>query len=118
MSRTSSGNTGVDFRIKKVIGLLFSTIQAVHPAQINFRFQGETSVVDRKFRNLQWSLLDPVSQPSAYTDNCIQKRMRCSMSRDINRGAMVKGETVVTHKCVGTEGSKISTSDLQPNKNL
>ena len=39
--------------------------------------------------------------------------MECSMSRDINRGAMVKGVTVVTHKFIGTESSRISTFDLQ-----
>ena len=42
--------------------------------------------------------------------------MRCSMSRDINRGAMFEGGTVITHKCVGTESSKISTFDLQQTK--
>ena len=31
----------------------------------------------------------------------------------MNRGPTVKGGTVVTHKCVGTESSKISTFDLQ-----
>ena len=38
------------------------------------------------------------------------------MSRDINRGAMFEGGTVITHKCVGTESSKISTFDLQQTK--
>ena len=42
--------------------------------------------------------------------------MGCSMSRDINRGAMVKGVTVVTHKFIGTESSRISTFDLQQTK--
>ena len=44
--------------------------------------------------------------------------MECSTLRDINRGTMVKGETVVTYKCVGTESSKISTFDLQQAKIL
>ena len=44
--------------------------------------------------------------------------MECSTSRDINRGTMVKGETVVTYKCVGTESSKISTFELQQAKIL
>ena len=65
---------------------------------------------------MQWSLLDSVSQSSADTDRCIQKGMGCSMSRDINREAMVKGGTVVTHKCIRTESSKISTFDLQQTK--
>ena len=68
---------------------------------------------DTKVENLQWSLLDSVSQSSADTDRCIQKWMECSMSRDISRGTMVKGGTVFTHTCVRTESSKISTFDLQ-----
>ena len=40
------------------------------------------------------------------------------MSRDINKGSIFKVGTLVTHKCVGTESSKISTSDLQPTKNF
>ena len=72
---------------------------------------------DTKVENLQWSLLDSVSQSSADTDRCIQKGMGCSMSRDVNRGGeTVKGGTVVTHKCVRTESSKISTFDLQQTK--
>ena len=80
------------------------------------KLQGRTAVVDTKFENSQWSLLDSVSQSSADTGRCIQKGMGCSMSRDINKGAMVKGGTVVTHKCVRTESSKISTSDPQQTK--
>ena len=78
--------------------------------------QGRTEAVDKKLKNLQWSLLDSFSQSSADTDRCIQKGMGCSMSRDINRGAMVKGGTVVTHKFIRTESSKISTFELQQTK--
>ena len=60
-------------------------------------------MVDTKFENLQWLLLDAVSQSNADTSRFIQKGMGCSMSRDINRGAMVKEGTVVTHICVGME---------------
>ena len=35
------------------------------------------------------------------------------MSKDVNKGVMEKEGTVVTHKCVRTESSKISTFDLQ-----
>ena len=38
------------------------------------------------------------------------------MSRDINRGAMVKGGVVVTHKCIRTESSKIGNFYLQQTK--
>ena len=38
------------------------------------------------------------------------------MSRDIDRGAIVKRITVVTHKFIGTESSEISTFDLQQTK--
>ena len=74
------------------------------------------AVVDSKFENLQWSLLDLVSQSSADTNRCIQKGMGCSMSKDINRGPMIKEETVLTRKCVGTESSKIITFHLQQTK--
>ena len=50
------------------------------------KLQGRTALVDKKFENLQWSLLDLVSQSSADTGRCIQKGMGCSMSRDIIRG--------------------------------
>ena len=88
----------------RLIGLLSSTIQAVLLGQINFRYlqqqqiqalkntgvilqksdskqklQGKTAVVDAKFENLQWSLLDSVSQSSADSGRCIQKGMGCSM---------------------------------------
>ena len=60
------------------------------------KLQGRTAVVDKKLKNLQWSLRDSVSQSNTDTDGCIQKAMECSMSRDISRGAMFKGRTVVT----------------------
>ena len=82
------------------------------------KLQGRTAVVDTKFESLQWSLLDSVSHSSADRDRCIQKGIRCSMSRDIKRGPMFKGGTVVTHKCIRTESSKTSTFDLQQTKFL
>ena len=82
------------------------------------KLQGRTVAVDKKFKNLQWSLLDSVSQSRADTDRCIQKGMGCSMSRYINRVKMVKGGTVVTHKCIRTESSKVSTFDLEQTKYL
>ena len=44
--------------------------------------------------------------------------MGWSMSRDIDRGAMAEGVTVVTHKFIGTEISKVSTFDLKQTKIL
>ena len=38
------------------------------------------------------------------------------MSTNINREPMEIGETVVTHKCIGTQSSKISLFDLQQEK--
>ena len=122
--------------------LLSSTIQAVLSAQINSRYlqiqpittvftnienigiilqksdskqklQGRTPVMDIKFENLQWLLLDSVSESSADTNRGIQKGLECSMSRDINNGAMVKGGAVVAYKPVRTENSKISDFDTQ-----
>ena len=141
MSRTSSENTSVDFRINKTNRLIVlnysSSISSPNKFQVpttttntsikntgvilqksdsKQKLQERTAVVDTKFKNLQWSLLDSVSQSSDDTDRCIQKGMGCSMSRNINRGAMVKGGTVVTYKCVRTESSKISTFDLQQTK--
>ena len=141
VSGTSSENTSVDFRINKTNRLIVfnysSSTSSTNKFQVpttttNTSFkntgvilqksdskqtlQGRTAVVDKKFKNLSWSLLDSVSQSSADTDRCIQKGMGCSMSRDINREAMVKGGAVVTHKCIRTESSKISTFDLQQTK--
>ena len=127
--------------LTKLIGLLSLTSQAVLPAQINFRYlqqqmqalktkrsyckkvilkklQGSTAVVDTKLKNLQWSLLDSVSQSSANTDRCIQKELGCSKSRGINRGAMVKEGTVATNKCISTESSRISTLTFNKQKSL
>ena len=75
-------------------------------------------MVDKKLKNLQWSLLDSVSQSSANTDRCIQKELGCSKSRDINRGAMVKEGTVVTHRHIRTESSRISTLTFNKQKYL
>ena len=38
------------------------------------------------------------------------------MSRDMNKEAMIKEGKVATHKCSGTERSKINTFDLQQTK--
>ena len=87
LSGTSSENTSVDFRTTKL------TIQAVLPAQMNFQYlqqqqmlalktqrsyckketQGRTAVVDKKLKNLQWSLLDSVSQSNTDTDRSSRK---------------------------------------------
>ena len=40
------------------------------------------------------------------------------MSRDIDRGAMVKGRTFVVNRFVGTESTKIKTFGLQQTKSL
>ena len=44
--------------------------------------------------------------------------MGCSISREIKRRVMVNVGTVVIHKYVGTESSKMSTFDLQQTKTL
>ena len=42
--------------------------------------------------------------------------MRCSMLKDINRGAIVKGGIVVTRKCIRTENSNTRAVDIQETK--
>ena len=141
MSETSSENTSVDFRTNKINRLIVFNYSSGTSSTNKFQvpitttntsfkntgvilqksdskqtLQGRTEAVDKKFKNLQWSLLDSFSQSSADTGRCIQKGMGCSMSRDINRRAMVKGGRVVTHKCIRNESSKISTFDLQQTK--
>ena len=143
MSGTSPENTSVDLRINKTNRLIVSNYSSSTSSTNKFqvltttantsikntgvilqksdskqKLQGRTALVDKKFENLQWSLLDLVSQSSADTDRCIQKGMGCSMSRDIITGGrtMVKGETIVTHNCIRTESSKISTFDLKQRK--
>ena len=143
VSGTSSGNASADFRINKRIRLIvfnYSTSTSstnkfqvpttttntsikikgviLQKSDSKQKLQGRTAVVDKKFKSLQWSLLDSVSQPRADTDRCIQKGMGCSMSREINRVEMVKGGTFVTHKCIRTESSKISAFHLQQTKYL
>ena len=139
--RTSSEKASVDFRINKsnrvIVFNYSSSTSSTNKFQIpttttntsikntgiilqksdsKQKLQGRTAVVNTKFENLRCSLLDSFSQSSTDADRCIQKGMECSMSRDINRGAMVKGGIVLTHKCVRTESSKISTFDLQQAK--
>ena len=141
VSRTSSEKASVDFRINKsnrvIVFNYSSSTSSTNKFQIpttttntsikntgiilqksdsKQKLQGRTAVVNTKFENLRCSLLDSFSQSSTDADRCIQKGMECSMSRDINRGAMVKGGIVVTHKCVRTESSKISTFDIQQAK--
>ena len=52
-------------------------------------------MVDTKFENLQWLLLDAVSQSNADTSRFIQKGMGCSMSRDITGGQWSKKEQLL-----------------------
>ena len=143
MPGTSSENASVDFRINKTNRLIvfnyssstFSTNKFQVPitttntsvkntgvmlqkSYSKQKLQGSTAVVDKKLKNLQWSLLDSVSQSSANTGRCIQKELGCSKSRDINRGAMVKEETVATNKCISTESSRISTLTFNKQKSL
>ena len=141
VSVTSSKNTNVDFRINKTnrrIAFNYSnstsstnkfqvptttantsiknTETILQKGNSKQKLQGRTAVVDKKLKNLPWSLLDSVSRSSADTDRYIQKGMGCIMSRDIKRGAMVKGEQIVIDKCIRPESSKISTFDLQRTK--
>ena len=76
ITNTSIKNTGV-------------ALQKSHSKQ---KLQGKTAVVDKKFENWQWSLLDSVSQSSAGKNKCIQKEM------GYQQGEMVKGGTVATHR--------------------
>ena len=80
------------------------------------KLRGRTGVVDTKFENVQWSLLDSVSQSSADTDRCIYKGMGCDMSRDINRESMVKGGTAVTHSTFELQQTKIFESSSFSNR--
>ena len=141
VSVTSSKNTNVDFRINKTnrrIAFNYSnsnsstnkfqvptttantsiknTETILQKGNSKQKLQGRTAVVNKKLKNLPWSLLDSVSWSSADTDRYIQKGMGCIMSRDIKRGAMVKGEQIVIDKCIRPESSKISTFDLQRTK--
>ena len=59
------------------------------------KLQGRTAVADTKFENLQWSFFDSISESSADTDICIQKRMGCSMSREKNRWQWSKEEQLL-----------------------
>ena len=130
VSGTSLENTSVDFRINKtnrLINLLSSTIQAVLPAQINFRYlqqqqiqalktQGsycKNVILNRNSKEeLQWwiknlkicngcYLIQSHSQGLIQTD---ASRMGWgAVCQGYHRGAMVKGGTFITLKCIRTE---------------
>ena len=82
--------------------------------EYNQYFKGRKAVVGTKFENLQWLWL----VKWWYKQRHLEFRIRwgCSMSTNINREPMEIGETVVTHKCIGTQSSKISLFDLQQEK--
>ena len=110
MFRTSSENTSANFRINKTNRLIvfnyLSSTSSTNKFQVpttttntsvkntgvilqksdsndsNQKLSGRTAVVDTKFENLQWSSFDSVSHSSPKTDRCIQKRIRCSMSKE------------------------------------
>ena len=111
----SPENTSVDFRMKRTNRLIVFNYSSSTYSRNKFqvptittntrikntdvilqksdskqKVRGRTAVVDKKFKNLQWSLLDSVSQSSAEIDRCIQKGTGYSMSRDINRATTVK----------------------------
>ena len=67
----------------------------------------------KKLKNLPCSLLDSVSQSSSNTDDASKKGWGAMCQGISTGGAMVKGGTAVTHKCIRTQSSKISTFDLQ-----
>ena len=125
--------------LKKLAGLLPSTIQAVLPVQINFRYLQQQPIEALKTEGLcckkvilngnskeelQWWIknlkicngryvIQFHSQVLSQTDASSQKAMGCSISRDINRGAM-KEEQLLQQLL--TESSEISTFDLQQTK--
>ena len=97
MSRTFAENTSVNFRINKTNRLIIfnysSSTSSTNKYQVpatttntsikntgvilqesdsKQKLQGRTAVADTKIKNLQWSLLDSVSQSSADTYRCIQ----------------------------------------------
>ena len=80
--------------------------------------QGRTAVVDKKFKNLQWSLHELVSQSSADTDRCIQKGMGCSMSRDINRGKWLKEEQLLNINVLELKAIKLALLTFNKQKSL
>ena len=59
------------------------------------KLQGRTAVADKIFENLQWSLLDSVSQSSADTDRCIQKGVGAVCQGISTRGQWSKEEQLL-----------------------
>ena len=113
MSRTSSEISSVDYRINKTSGLLSSTIQAVLPAQKQYRYLNQQQIQALKTQGYYCKQVILNRNSKEEMQWLIQN---LNFSRDINRESVFKGGTVVTHKCVGTESSKISTFDLQQTK--
>ena len=127
--------------------LLSSAIQAVLSAQINSRYlqiqpittvftnienigiilqksdskqklQGRTPVMDIKFENLQWLLLDSVSESSADTNRGIQKGLWCIMSRDINNMQWSKEEQLLHINLFELKTVKLAILTLSKQKSL
>ena len=72
---------------------------------------------------LQWLIQNLKICDGRFTVKCSYKQMHPERDgmlyvKGYQHGTMVKGGTVVTHKCVGAESSKISTFDLQQTKIL
>ena len=86
----SSGNSSTSkFQVPKTLTntSIKNTGVILQKSNSKQKLQGRTGVVDTTFENIQYSLFDLVSQPTAGTKICIWKGIGCSMSTDIIRGA-------------------------------
>ena len=132
LSGTSSENTSVDFRTTKL------TIQAVLPAQMNFQYlqqqqmlalktqrsyckketQGRTAVVDKKLKNLQWSLLDSVSQSNTDTDRSSRKGWGALCQRISTGGQWSKEEQLLHINVLKLKAVKLAIFTFNKQKSL
>ena len=120
------------FNLTKLIGLLSSTVQAILPAQIRFRYpqiganitftekwvlrwscdaeefsQGGIPLVDGKLETLQWEENSATRTLYDHSGRCLNKRLGAYCKR-ISRGReMVIGGEAFSHKCSRITSIKI-----------
>ena len=111
------------FNLTKLIGLLSSTVQAILPAQIRFRYpqiganitftekwvlgQGGIPLVDGKLETLQWEENSATRTLYDHSGRCLNKRLGAYCKR-ISRGReMVTGGEAFSHKCSRITSIKI-----------
>ena len=112
--------------LTKLIGTLFSTIQAMLPARLQFRFLPQFAKADshgkkricmvgQQSRMLQWWIGYTTTDTVPYSERCIQKRLKGCGLRDQNKKSVVKEGAGSTYESAGTSSHKVCHLDICQN---